>query len=34
VGIVLNCDEAVARIETQLATLKKKMISILLKKKE
>jgi hypothetical protein len=34
VGIVLNCDEAVARIETQLATLKKKMMSILLRKKE
>lgn len=34
VGIVINCDEAVARIETLLANLKKKMMSILIRKKE
>lgn len=34
VGIVLNCDEAIARIETMLANLKKKMMSILIRKKE
>jgi hypothetical protein len=33
VGIVLNCDEAIARIETILANLKKKMMNIFMKKK-
>lgn len=34
VGIILNCDEAISRIETMLSTLKKRMINIFLKKKE
>jgi hypothetical protein len=34
VGIILNCDEAISRIDTMLAVLKKKMINIFMKKKE
>ena len=34
VGIILSCDEAISRIEIHLASLKKKMISYFMKKKE
>jgi hypothetical protein len=34
VGIVLSCDEAISRLEMHLASLKKKMISYFMKKKE
>ena len=34
VGILLNCDEAISRIELHLANLKRKMINYFMKKKE
>jgi hypothetical protein len=33
VAIVLNCDEAIARIETLVGNLRKKMMNIIMKKK-
>lgn len=34
IGIILSCDEAISRLETHLASIKKKMISYFMKKRE
>lgn len=33
-GIILSCDEAITRIEAEFATRKKRLMNILIKKRE